>query len=460
MKKCFLFLVCLVLISTVCSAFSEEAAETAATASFSVMSETHSDTEKIYFSKDYYLVLVHKGGAWWRVDAQLDDRYRELYAALSSSGYDQEACQEFDDYAWSLPVATAVQLSDEPLDEPALKAYAGKTLDSLLADDFTLICVYVYSADVTNPGKEILTLKDSSGKEYRVPLFVNSSDYESGVFFQLDKGIYSYDFTVSGKTDSLRKVAEDGTLGELVLDKGSFSGFSSNTMYTVLDEKSRPRPLTEEEALAIRTVRDALQYICITFTDGGEQQFIVLIEGEDCFWTAAAAIDDRYRELARAAEGENATYEEYREFWDYQDSLPVTVTKVEGGYQPPVEDLSVYTGKTLRELQEEGFEFRWYAASTLEEEKEAYNVPLVLKNSDGSIFKELNGSILCFQFNDYIVFTASLGLYEYDFEFEGNADTLAAAAADGSFPDLLVKKVNFTGLSGDAPILLGLNQEP
>ena len=458
MKKWFLLLACLVLICTACSALAEESAETAAAGAFSVMSEAHTGAEKVYFSSDYYLVLIKKDGAWWRVDARLDDRYREVYAALSSSGYAQEAIEEFDAYAWSLPVASAVRLEEEPLDGAALKAYAGEKLGSLLADGFTVVCVHVYTGDETDYGTDYLTLADESGKEYRVPLYMSNIGYESGILFQLDKGIYTYEFTCSGTAETLQKAVEDGTLGELVLDDGAFSGLSSSTMYEIMEESSKRRPVTEAEALSIRTVGDALRYISIAYSSDGGEKYVVLIEGKDCFWTATAVMDEHYRELYRAAWGSNSSYEANQALWDYQNSLPVTVEKVENGFQPHIEDLSAYTGKSLRELQEEGFEFRWYSASTTEEEKEAFNIPLVLKNSDGSVFRELNGSILCFKLNDFIYFTASKGLYEYDFEFEGNADTLAAAAADGSFPDLPAKKAVFTSISGDAPVLLGLDQ--
>ena len=459
-KNRILLLLCLALVFTACGAFAEAPA-----APFSIMSETQTGMERNYYSSDYYLVLVRKDGAWWRVYAQIDDRYAELYNALTSDSINQNAYEAFDSHVQSLPVASAEQLSEEPLDEAALKAYAGENLKGLLADGFTFICIRAYTTDESGTGDnpECLTLTDDSGKSCRVPLYVIDTGYQGGIFLQLDKGIYSYEFPYSGRTDTLRKASEDGSLGELVPGEGIFNGFSTDTMNEIPNENSAHRLVTEEEALAIRTVGDAQKYICSSFLADGDQKYIVLIIGKDGLWTASAVPDERYRELDRATTGalsDEAISEANTAFWEYQASLPVTVAKVEGDYPRPVEDLSAYTGKSFRELQEEGFEFWWYSASTPMEGKEAFNVPLVLKNSDGSEYRKLYGNILCFPFNDYILFTASQGLYEYDIEFEGNADTLAAAAANGTFPDLIVTKVYLTAPSGDAPVMLGVVQQP
>ena len=79
------FVALLLAVLLACMAFAASAEETP----YATVGEAVADSSFIYSSDSYYVVLVEKDGAWWRVDGQLDDRYRELYSSFpTASGAD------------------------------------------------------------------------------------------------------------------------------------------------------------------------------------------------------------------------------------------------------------------------------------------------------------------------------------------------------------------------------------
>ena len=106
MKKWFTMLLCLILA---CAAFAAPAEEIP----FATVGDAATDGAYYYYAPDYYVILVKKDGAWWRVDAQVDDRYGELYAGMYEAEDPVAADAELTAYARTLPVASAEKFSEQ-----------------------------------------------------------------------------------------------------------------------------------------------------------------------------------------------------------------------------------------------------------------------------------------------------------------------------------------------------------
>ena len=91
MKKQMTILMCLALA---CAMFCTAAAEAPAeTGSFATIADLEGENSVPYQALDYYVLLTQRDGLWWRVDAQPDDRYPEMFDAClgeeaDEGGYD------------------------------------------------------------------------------------------------------------------------------------------------------------------------------------------------------------------------------------------------------------------------------------------------------------------------------------------------------------------------------------
>ena len=457
MKKILLVLLCLVLA---CPAFGA-AAEAPAAPRFRTMADALNDSSSEYFSADYFIVLTEINGSWWRVEAQPDDRYRELLDFLSEAEDAQAAHQVFFDHVRELPAASAEELPEQPLSPSELAGYSGKTLRDLLADGFGIAWIEAASMDesqvagVTKP----LVLTDGSGDVYRVPVCLEYSRYSDTICFSLSKGIYSYRFICTGTEETLREAAEKGTWENLVLSEGPFGGFSRDYVADYYRTAHAPQDvMTDEQAGAVRTVKDLEQFFYVIADKNDRDRFRYIINGENCFWIGEAVPDEHYRELARALESapEDRQDKASRELRLCGQSLPVTLKKVEMEHPPRMENLSAWIGKRVRDLLADGFELTAFYASTPVEENAATDTVLFLKDSSGHEYGSVTGNILFQEYDEFVLLVMKHGMYEYMFSLSGDAETLTRAAEDGSLAELEITEASCSGLSADAVSALGL----
>ena len=450
MRKPAAILLCILLA---CTAFAALAEGTP----FTTVGEAVTDEAQTYSSNSCYVVLVEKDGAWWRVDAQLDDRYREMYSSVMDAADPGAAYNELVAYVHDLPVASAEKLGEQPLGEEALNRYAGKKMKDLLADGFGFDYAQGFTSDEERAVEysEVLRPADENGTVYRVPFYLTYIDPENtdGLTFRMNKGIYGYFFVFGGTEETLKRAIENGTWEEMEIDGGGvFAGFSSEMEQSLWGDINARVFLTEEEAAAIRTVGDALKYDFIGFYSDNYDAYHLLINGTDRFWLATAELDEKYRELSRAAY--NGDPGAGNELSKYEESLPVTVEALEAEH-PPIPDPSAFAGRTIGELQAEGYRPCWFFATTVDPAKEEYGKTIVLTNAGGEE-AFVNGYFSYDDYNEYCMIDVEQGLYQYTLSFDGTAETLEAALSSGTFMDLTVREASYSGFSGEATILLGL----
>ena len=132
----------------------------------------------------------------------------------------------------------------------------------------------------------------------------------------------------------------------------------------------------------------------------------------------------------------------------------MTVKALEGDH-PPVPDPSAFVGRTVGELQAEGFRICWFYATTLDPAKEEYNKTIVLTDAGGEE-TVLNGFFSYDDYNEYCLLDMEKGMYQYTFSFDGTAETLEEAFSSGTFTDLAVREAAYSGLSDEVLTMLGL----
>ena len=452
MKKCSVILICVVLA---CAAFGAPAEETP----FKTVGDADRYLSYLYASEDYYVVLAEKDGVWWRVDAQLDDRYRELYAWTYDGADPAAAHDEMTAYARSLPVASAEILDGQPLSDETLRGYSGKKMKDLLADGFEFDWAQGFTADEQKADGRAIVLRPAGadGTVYRVPFYpiYTGPLYEYGLMFNMSMGIYSYQFNFAGTDKTLTEAVENGTWEEMkIVGEGCFSGFSSEMCQSLWEDVNARLFPTAEEAAAVQTVRDAMKYDYFGWYSDNCDEYYILINGTDRFWLAAAKLDGEHRDLARKVISGNADEEERDLYWEYEISLPVAVKALDGDH-PPVPDVSACAGKTIRELQEEGFRIYWFFATTADPAKEEYNKTLSLPDAGGEKVL-VNGYFSYDDFNEYCLIDVVRGAYQFTVSLDGTAETLEAAVNDGTFQDLTIREITYSGVSPSVADTLGL----
>lgn len=455
MKRTMAILLCLLLACLAYGAPAEEPEKDEIP--FKTIGDAVTDQSFIYSSSVYYVVLVKKDGAWWRVDAQVDDRFAEMYDAVVRSADPGAAYEEMETYARLLPVASAEKLSEGPLSQEILNGYTGKMMKDLLADSFGFDWAQGFSSVESegNGSAIILRPADAAGTVYRIPFYLVYVEpgYTDGLIFIMNKGLFAYQFWFKGTEETLKKAIENGTWEELeIMYEPGFTGLRADITERIREDAYAPKFPTNEQAAAIRTVHDAEKYDFIGLYSENGDEYTLLINGTDCFWLATAKLDDRYRDLAVAAVGPDP--EAAEALSDYESSLPVTVKALEAPH-PPIHDLSACVGKTVRELQAEGFRISAVFASTADAEKEEYNKTFYLPDAGGGETMA-GGSFSYNEYTEYLMIEMEEGYYEYTFTFDGTAETLEAALAGGTFLDLQVRKAAYSGMSSEASLELGL----
>ena len=150
MKKRIMILLCLALA---CAMFGTAAAEAPAeTGSFTTIADLEGEDIFPYPASDYYVILTQRDGLWWRVDAQPDDRYPEMFDAYLSEEADEGGYDTFTAYARTLPAASAELLSEQPISRDTLKSYCGKPLRNALADGLSFELGEAFTTDIARAG--------------------------------------------------------------------------------------------------------------------------------------------------------------------------------------------------------------------------------------------------------------------------------------------------------------------
>lgn len=174
------------------------------------------------------------------------------------------------------------------------------------------------------------------------------------------------------------------------------------------------------------TVGDALKAEKCYSAGGGEDYFAVVTEEDGRFYRSVAYTDEKLNELREAyiaAEGE--AWEAARtEYENYQDSLPIAYTEEFTAVPMNQEEMdAAFVGKTVGELEEEGYNLQEQGTRSGETEDE-----IIIGYSFGK------------------------GLFVYACELDVDFDTYFKVMEESSDQDkeFKVKKVAFGGLSFDS----------
>ena len=147
------------------------------------------------------VAVVEYGGKFYRVVSFMDDKALELNAAVQEAwDSDQEtAWNTLDEYIMELPVAYTEPITVSPAGRQELDALAGKTLEELEADGWTVVPV--------------------------------GPDEETGeVRCSLEKGLFEYDVTVNETAEAWQQCEEAGSYGSLTVKQADFAGVSYNAV--------------------------------------------------------------------------------------------------------------------------------------------------------------------------------------------------------------------------------------
>lgn len=229
MKKMLAVVLSLALMAAVCGAPAEK------TESAAMPFETMGDTRKgddwtAYSAPDYFIVLTKQDGHWWRVDAQIDDRFREMTEALGEAEDPEAAYAEYEAYLDALPVASALELAEQPADAGTLNTYAGKTLRDILAEGYRIDYIQALTTGDTGDDDgtaETILLTDDAGVTCEARFYRYPGDYRASVMIYLKKGIYNYGIFFDMTDEQLLQAVEEGTWDDLKAGSLTLTGLNA-----------------------------------------------------------------------------------------------------------------------------------------------------------------------------------------------------------------------------------------
>ena len=278
MKKILAVILILALMTAACASLAEE------TESAAVPFETMGDTRKgsdwtAYSAPDYFIVLTKQNGCWWRVDAQIDDRFREMSEGLAEAEDPEKAYAEYEAYLNALPVASAVVLAEQPADDGTLNAWAGKPLRDILAEGYGID--YIQALTTGDAGgddgtAETISLTDDEGVTCEVRFYCYPSDFRACVTVCLKKGIYDYGVYLDITDEQLLQAVEEGTWGDLKAGSVTLRGLTAETACRLPGpvgmEPEDGEKAEEAEETTLRTIgqiEELLNRACYVNPDGG-----------------------------------------------------------------------------------------------------------------------------------------------------------------------------------------------
>ena len=80
---------------------------------------------------DFVTLILEKDGKYYRTVTKMDISAKEIYQAALSAG-NSAAFEQFDAYAWQLPVSTIEEITAAPLSQAELDALTGKTIGEIM----------------------------------------------------------------------------------------------------------------------------------------------------------------------------------------------------------------------------------------------------------------------------------------------------------------------------------------
>ena len=152
------------------------------------------------FHRTYCAAAVERNGEYYRVITMYDEKARKLIAESFAVDYDEdperyrEASNRFFDYCVTLPVSYEEKITAVPAGQEELDGFAGKTLGEVLREGFSL--------------------------EY------HNCEYGTDVVFELEKGFYSYRFTMDATPEEYRERVETERFNDLTVKSVRIGGLA------------------------------------------------------------------------------------------------------------------------------------------------------------------------------------------------------------------------------------------
>ena len=219
------------------------------------------------------VVVAEQDGLYYRSVAMLDDRAKELYAAMMEAEDPDAAYEAFDAYAWSLPVSYTEQITASPKDREELETQAGKTVGELLEEGYAFYgigggehlptCVFlsyglfIYEFEVDAPFDYYSEHEDWEGLE---SLQVKNGARSASLSLATDLD-YSADGTYRPRADQPADVGEaaapagDGFAAPKIIPAGGIEDFIGEWQYVRI-ENADGSAMDREEMLADGIVDD------------------------------------------------------------------------------------------------------------------------------------------------------------------------------------------------------------
>lgn len=188
-------------LALLCAAFGA-AAETAEKPLFATLGEAEDAGKSVVRGSEgdqYYAVALEKDGKFYRAVAELDDKARELDAAIMAvSDVDllEAAFKAYDDYLRTLPVKYVEEFAARPKTQAELDALAGKTVADLLGAGF----------EISGYG----------------------SDGEKKIVIDMNDGIFEYAFTADVDYETFSEASEKEDYGSVTVTSAAYTGLSSH----------------------------------------------------------------------------------------------------------------------------------------------------------------------------------------------------------------------------------------
>lgn len=200
MKKIIcIFILSVMLLLSVCGAWASEAQQPLPYTTFGEAVEAAGEDPVKGGTSDYMAVLVEKDGEYYRVVSMLDERAKELDAAVWGAEDFEAAMEAFNTYVNTLPVSTVEMFTAKPKTQEELDQLAGRTIGELEADGY------------------ITTSYGTAGEEELIA-------------FWMSDGIYEYELIVDADYATYEAKNEADELGTLTVRSGKYTGICSQAL--------------------------------------------------------------------------------------------------------------------------------------------------------------------------------------------------------------------------------------
>ena len=292
---------------------------------------------------DSLVLLKEINGRYFRAVTMLDERGKELYQAGMCEDGGFTISDEFYRYAETLPVSYVDEFTVKPMEQAELDAMEGRTIRDL-------------------------------EEEYDCRISVSRGAVPPPAV-DLSFGIYRYTFEVDGTYTGSADELDWFALKDMTVKNGVLSGFSSRAADSDFDmdgisvridlpaEAEAESADSAAEPPVFATISEAYESSEGSSLLSRDADFAVLVltcDGK--YLRVVSALDDHAKELYRDAWGDGTGSGDTADaFYAYAETLPVSY--IEEFAEQPLEQekLDALDGKTLRELQGEGYSPCFYS---------------------------------------------------------------------------------------------------